>query len=133
MEDHLLSQIPLSPKIRAAEKELVKNRPKARKSAVSASVEASEVLKKLLNTPLTLSVGEVVGLSKEVAGKLQESIDIEEARVAFVETRDKAELVNLKVTVQGNEIDAFIDSGSMLNIVSYDTWTESIKLPIDYS
>ncbi|KDQ55420.1 hypothetical protein JAAARDRAFT_83663, partial [Jaapia argillacea MUCL 33604] len=109
-------------------------------SAVSESVEASKVLKKLLNTPLTLSVGDVIGLSKEVAGKLQEAMrvrkpekDVKEARVVFVETRDKAELVNLKVMVQGNEINAFIDSGSILNIVSYDTWAESIKLPIDYS
>ncbi|KDQ63879.1 hypothetical protein JAAARDRAFT_120762, partial [Jaapia argillacea MUCL 33604] len=88
-------------------------RPQPHKSAVSELVEASKVLKKLLNTPLTLSVGKVIGLSKEVAGKLQEAMwirkpekDVEDAKVAFVETRDKAELVNLKVMVQGNEIDA---------------------------
>ncbi|KDQ53333.1 hypothetical protein JAAARDRAFT_84671, partial [Jaapia argillacea MUCL 33604] len=114
--------------------------PEPCKSTISVSVEASEVLKKLLNMPLMLSVSEVLGLSKEVARKLQESMhvqkperDVEEARVTFVETRDKAELVNLRVTVQGNEINAFIDSGSMLNIVSYNTWAEFIKLPIDYS
>ncbi|KDQ52860.1 hypothetical protein JAAARDRAFT_113773, partial [Jaapia argillacea MUCL 33604] len=98
----------------------------------SKSVKASEVLKKLLDTPLTLSVSEVVGLSKEVTGKLQEK-DVKDAKVAFVETRDKAELLNLRVTVQGNEIDVFINSGSMLNIVSYNTWAECIKLQINYS
>ncbi|KAI0083412.1 hypothetical protein BDY19DRAFT_998594 [Irpex rosettiformis] len=51
-----------------------------RRSDIQNQVDSSEVLNKLLKTPITLAVGEVLGVSKEMSQQLQEAIKVKTTR-----------------------------------------------------
>jgi len=101
-------------------------------------------------------VGEILGVSKELARLLAESIKpkisnrkgIElrndlPVRNGFVaegfrvmeisEGRTKEPLIELPITILGNNLKAVIDTGSKLNIVSERIYEQFVSLPINWS
>ena len=111
-----------------------RKKPSPRKSAVSAHVDPMTVLTRLLSTPVQLQVGEVLGVSKELSGLLNDSIKLKSTRPivasSFI-TRTRGVLIKLQMECDGTPITAIIDTGSQLNIVSKSSWKSVIKRPMD--
>ncbi|TBU37056.1 hypothetical protein BD309DRAFT_842927, partial [Dichomitus squalens] len=111
-------------------------------SEIAKQVEPSKILDKILKTPLTISVGEVLGTSREISQQLQEAIrakrpnlgpsaKVDLISAAVVTTRSKRPLICLTLQCDGNLIEAIVDTGSMMNIVSRAVWKSSIPRPMD--
>jgi hypothetical protein len=116
------------------EKAIDRRKPTPRKSAVSAHVDPMAVLTQLLSTPVQLQVGEVLGISKELSGLLNDSIKLKSGKPlvasSFV-TRTRGVLIKLHMECNGIPVVAIIDTGSQLNIVSKAIWKSVIKRPMD--
>jgi C4-type Zn-finger protein len=116
------------------EKAIDRRKPTPRKSAVSAHVDPMAVLTQLLSTPVQLQVGEVLGISKELSGLLNDSIKLKSGKPlvasSFV-TRTRGVLIKLHMECDGIPVVAIIDTGSQLNIVSKTIWKSVIKRPMD--
>lgn len=113
--------------------EPVKRVPK--QSEVQSQVDQLQILGKVLNTPVTLVVGEVFGISKEMSHHLQDVLKPKPPAVNLVAssfiTKTRALLINLPVEIDGNPITAIIDTGSQLNIANKRTWKTMINRPMD--
>jgi hypothetical protein len=116
------------------EKAIDRKKPTPRKSAVSAHVDPMAVLTQLLSTPVQLQVGEVLGISRELSGLLNDSIKLKSGKPlvasSFV-TRTRGVLIKLHMECDGIPVVAIIDTGSQLNIVSRNIWRNVIKRPMD--
>jgi len=111
-----------------------RKKPTPRQSAVSAHVDPLAVLTRLLSTPVQLQVGEVLGVSQELSGLLNESIKLKAGKSVVASsfiTRTRGILIRLQMECDGNPITAIIDTGSQLNIVSRTIWKSAIKRPMD--
>jgi len=99
------------------EKAIDRKKPMPRKSAVSAHVDPMAVLTQLLSTPVQLQVGEVLGISKELSGLLNDSIKLKSGKPlvasSFV-TRTRGVLIKLHMECNGIPVVAIIDTGSQL-------------------
>jgi hypothetical protein len=112
-----------------------------RKSAVSEHVNSLKVLDQVLNAKVELAVGEIIGVSRELSGQLAEVIKYKPAKqvqavgLSTTGKRAKTRGLLIKVTMEcdGNPIEAIIDTGSQLNIVSEKICKSKIRRPIDYS
>ncbi|GJE97289.1 hypothetical protein PsYK624_135050 [Phanerochaete sordida] len=130
-----------------------------RRSDVQAQSDPKNMLSKVLNAPITIAVGELLGVSKEMAQQVQEVIKPknaaskakgdEKAVVTQYEARQlpsqapacataitfpsrpRGQLIRLKLEVDGNPITAIIDTGSQLNIVNRRVWQSTVGRPID--
>jgi hypothetical protein len=111
-----------------------RKKPNPRQSAVSAHVDPMAVLTRLLSTPVQLQVGEVLGVSKELSGLLNDSIKLKAGKplvaTSFI-TRTRGVLIKLHMECDGVPITAIVDTGSQLNIVSKSVWKSAIKRPMD--
>lgn len=110
-------------------------------SAVSHHIQPLTILDRILNTPLTLSVSEVIGSSKEVNQQLQNVIKFKRlismpdaAQVAAtIITHNCGALIHLAVECDGNPVDSIVDTRSMINIVHQQVWKQVIHRPLDKS
>ena len=118
--------------------EISKNTSTPRQSALSGQVPPITVVNKLLNTPVTMSVGEVLGTSKEVAAKLNDLLKYRQAKTltdtqpaeANLVSKAKASLIRVPMSCNGTNIEFVLDTGSEINVLSYDTW-KNLRIPID--
>ena len=126
-----------------------------RKSELQNYVSPKSVLDKVLNTPVTVAVGELLAVSKEVSHQVQEVIKLKsskgpEAKPAtqYVDTgkdleedpllaaaaftpRTKGQLIKLRMECDGTPITAIIDTGSQLNIAHKQLWLNALSRPMD--
>ncbi|KAG2045890.1 hypothetical protein BDR06DRAFT_866702, partial [Suillus hirtellus] len=125
-------------------------------SELADGINAKLVLNRILNVPVELTAGEILGVSKELSGLLAESIkpktvsrkdvhlayDVHRAHEPEAgsfrasegfEAKAKEALIELPIMINGCNLKAVIDTGSQLNIVSEDTYEKFIKLPINRS
>lgn len=115
-------------------------KPVPRQSAVSAHVDPVNVMNQLLNTRITLAVGEVLGISRELSSMVSDSIKIKSVKPPLVPVglatsfRPKTRGLLIKITLEcdGVPIEAIIDTGSQLNIVSEAVYKSRIRRPIDH-
>jgi hypothetical protein len=111
----------------------------SRQSAVSAHVDPMNVMNQLLNTRVTLAVGEVLGISRELSSMVSESIKVKSVKPSPVSVglatsfRPKTRGLLIRITLEcdGVPIEAIIDTGSQLNIVSEAIYKSRIRRPID--
>jgi hypothetical protein len=116
------------------EKASDRKKPTPRRSAVSAHVDPLAVLTRLLSTPVQLQVGEVLGVSKELSGLLNESIKLKSGKPMVASsflTKTRGLLIKLQMECEGKPLVAIIDTGSQLNVVSKAAWKEAIRRPMD--
>ena len=97
----------------------------------------------ILDTPLTLSVGEVIGTSKEVSLQLQDLIRIRRQPLhpirsiqgtppdASLMCLTSSPFITINLHCNGELINAVIDSGSTLNVVKESVANSIIRLPIN--
>ncbi|EPS92538.1 hypothetical protein FOMPIDRAFT_1137642, partial [Fomitopsis schrenkii] len=110
-----------------------------RQNQVQAQVDQWQLLGKVLSTPVTLQVGEVFGMSKEMSHHLQEILKPVKSPAAsskhVVATaflpRTKGILIHLRMEIDDKPIMAIIDTGSQLNIASRRIWKTLIHRPMD--
>lgn len=76
-----------SPRVNQNEPDPEPKERSARRSDIQNQVDSTEVLTKLLTTPVTLAVGEVLGVSREMSHQLQEAIKVKTTRQPANETR----------------------------------------------
>jgi hypothetical protein len=115
-------------------------KPVPRQSAVSAHVDPVNVMNQLLNTRITLAVGEVLGISRELSSMVSDSIKIKSVKPTSAPVglatsfRPKTRGLLIKITLEcdGAPIEAIIDTGSQLNIVSEAIYKSKIRRPIDH-
>lgn len=110
------------------------------------------ILNMLLNTPVTMAVGELLAVSKEVSGALSDSIKLKNSArektylnladlqpnnsdmhvfATSFQTRNKGLLIKMHITIDDQTILAIIDTGSMLNIVNKNLWRKKLNRPMD--
>ena len=114
-----------------------KKRPPGRQSAVSAQVRPVDVMNKILNTPITLAVGEVMGVSKDVSSLIQDILKpktqpakIAAATASYLIGKTRGTLIRLNVECDNVPISAIVDTGSQLNIISKQLW-RTLGRPMD--
>src|SRR6266436_3453762 len=122
--------------IKATEEKLTERKP-LRKSAVSAHINPFKILDHVLSTKVELAVGEVIGVSRELSMLLADSIKVKNQPFTPVglatsfRTKTRGLLIKLSMECDGNSIQAIIDTGSQLNIVSEGACNAKIRRPID--
>ena len=114
-----------------------KKRPPGRQSAVSAQVRPVDVMNKILNTLITLAVGEVMGVSKDVSSLIQDILKpktqpakIAAATASYLIGKTRGTLIRLNVECDNVPISAIVDTGSQLNIISKQLW-RTLGRPMD--
>ncbi|KAI0080206.1 hypothetical protein K474DRAFT_1590481, partial [Panus rudis PR-1116 ss-1] len=110
-------------------------------SAVSQRVQPLEILNRILATPVSLSVGEVIGSSRDISYNLSSILkykkpanDTQPAHgvVAAALYRDSKEsLIKLPVLCNGRTVEAIIDTGSTVNIIHSDLFEKFNNLPLE--
>ena len=128
-----------------------------RKSEVQSQVDQMNVLGRILSQPVTLAVGEVFGISKELTHHLQDVLKPKSQAPAqisppkplttsnakvnsiaddqFVATmfvsKSRGTLIKLRMECDGAPVQAIIDTGSQLNIAHKQIWKSILGWPID--
>lgn len=124
-----------------------------KRSEVQAQVDQMNVLGRILNQPVTLAIGEVFGISKEMTSNLREVLKpkpaapnptqpSESAKVNLVPSekltlassknnRVKETLIRLKMECDGRPVTAIIDTGSQLNIAHTRIWKTVFGRPLN--
>ncbi|CAL1712335.1 unnamed protein product [Somion occarium] len=156
MDEELGMREPLGE--RNASKNLENHSPEKRiprHSEIQAQVDRLNVLTKVLNTPVTLAVGEVFGMSKEMSTHLLDVLKpkpatklqhVPKATAALARTsasfnssavsasfiaRSRGTLIKLKMHCDNVPVDAIIDTGSQLNIAHEQIWKDVLARPMD--
>jgi hypothetical protein len=114
-----------------------------RKSAVSEHVNLMNVLNQVLSAKVELAVGEIIGVSRELSGQLSNAIKFKSAKQPeavglttignMFKTKTRGLLIKITMECDGYPIQAIIDTGSQLNIVSEKVCKAKIRRPIDCS
>ncbi len=118
-----------------------KRTPRApRMNDLAMQVNTGDVLKKILQTQVTLEAGELIGVSPGISSLLHEAIKLKPAYpkppnlVAHsVATKTRGILIRLIMNCNGRNIQGILDTGSMLNICSDKVWKTIIQFPMDTS
>ncbi|KZP28133.1 hypothetical protein FIBSPDRAFT_685114, partial [Athelia psychrophila] len=117
--------------------------PAIRQSEITSYTRPMNIMNQILNTRIELCVGEVLGISKEIAGmisdkmksRVQRSINpgIAGLPIATSVITDQGTLIKLHMQCEGPPFKAIIDTGSMVNIVSQLVCDEGMSQKVDYT
>ncbi|EED80363.1 predicted protein [Postia placenta Mad-698-R] len=106
-----------------------------KKSDVQAQVDQMKILGKVLSTPVTLAVGEVFGISKEMSQHLQNVLKpkspVVNIAASSFSTKTCGLLIRLRIEIDGRPIIAIVDTGSQLNIAHKRIWKTMLNRPMD--
>ena len=99
-------------------------------SELTKQAKPDQILDRILKTPLTMSVGEVIGTSRDISHQLQELMRGKrptptskvEFISAYMNSDSKQPLVRTEVRCEGKPILAVIDTGSEMNVASEEVW-----------
>jgi hypothetical protein len=133
----------------AIEQQAEYGRPKIiRKAEIASDLAEQQVIKNILNTPVTLPMREVLASSKELSDQLSVMIKRKntvattpvvtnvtvpapiKAKSVLLEGSQER-LIALNMMCGDNPIVAIIDTGSQLNVVSEECWKQAIGKPMD--
>ncbi|KAL6300965.1 hypothetical protein BKA93DRAFT_706568, partial [Sparassis latifolia] len=104
-------------------------------SALSGQVQPAAVLNKILSTPITILVGKVIGFLREISNYLWEIIKYKRAPVepdnnmvaSTIIMWNWHTLIQFSIDCDGRQIEAIVDTGSVLNIVHSWVWKDKIQ------
>ena len=109
-----------------------------RVSDLAARAKPEKVLESVLRTPVSLEVGQILGTSRELSGILSNVIKpkpmiLNEPKVEAhsIWTKTRGLLIKMIMHCDDQPIQAIIDTGSQLNIVSRQAWKTLINRPMD--
>ena len=163
MEDPSVPSVPAKP---AAQKD---NKPKGpkpgskteadkrtpRQSELQILADPQKVFKKMMDTQVSLQIGELFGVSKPLSNMMQDAIRPKQAKTNYIEEPEqvkanlvrerpltvsaaayapsKGSLIKLDITCNGRPITAIVDTGSQLNIIHKQIWKDVVRRPRDLS
>ena len=113
-----------SPQVRTSDKPPVnRNRAPLRQSQVSAQVGETQVVSTILNTPVTMRLGEVLASSKELSDQLTDLIKRKNPRTAVVNhavmaPKDAGRLIRIPLMLEDRKVLGIFDTGSELNVIN---------------
>ena len=117
-------------------------------STVSSEVDPVDISKKILSTPVTLTVGQIAGASKEVSSSLLQLLKYKKVstpesdetvnqidndvthHVQDIHSSSQGVLIKIKMEINDVSLKAIIDTGSTCNIMHYNVF-KMLGLPID--
>ncbi|THH13789.1 hypothetical protein EUX98_g9683, partial [Antrodiella citrinella] len=106
----------------------------ARHSTLSEKVSSSRVIEHALETPVTVTMGQLLGSSKELTQSLMDMLrfkkPVEPAAVSTNLIHTTAPLLRLKMICNGFPVNFVIDSGSEVNLLNHEI-AQDIGLPVD--
>ncbi|OBZ70647.1 hypothetical protein A0H81_09377 [Grifola frondosa] len=120
----------------------------SRTSAISKEVDPTAIMNRILNTSLTVSVGELIGVSKEVAQQVQNVLKVKKTEAAEVAanlvpglaanfvtdiSETRSPLIRLTMNCRTRPVNFIIDTGSQLNVISEKVWKSIVQTPMDKS
>lgn len=105
-------------------------------SQLNREVDSDLILNKILDSKLTLSVREVVGVSKDVANRLQDVLKVKQADfgappVSNLITTHTNALICIEVECNQKPVSFIADTGSQLNIISEKVCRNIVRRPIN--
>ncbi|KAF9455302.1 hypothetical protein BDZ94DRAFT_1327646 [Collybia nuda] len=114
------------------------SKPKQRQSEISTHIGDTQVVNNILDAPITLRVREVLASSRELSEQLTDMIKRKNTRPtatahAITSSKDRGMLIRLALECDGKTVNAIIDTGSQLNVVSKDIYQTIIRLPMNPS
>ena len=119
------------------DKLISKAKMQTRQSQVSAQVGEFQVVNSILNTPITLKVGEVLATSKGLVEQLASMIKLKNVKApspspqTLFSAKDPAFLIKLPMECDGRQVSAILDTGSQVNIVSKRVSEQIIRRPVN--
>ncbi|KAJ3019325.1 hypothetical protein NUW54_g112 [Trametes sanguinea] len=113
-----------------------RSRMPVRRSQLNQEVDSEAILNKILDSQLTLSVREVVGVSKDVAGRLQDVLKVKRAEfvpppATNLVTTHTGALICVEVECNHRPVSFIVDTGSQLNIISEEICKKIVRRPIN--
>ncbi|KII82795.1 hypothetical protein PLICRDRAFT_76639, partial [Plicaturopsis crispa FD-325 SS-3] len=103
-------------------------------SAISSRIPEEQVVNQILDTKISLSFGDMLASSKELSGQLIELLKAKNSkpsimRVTAPDVFTRSPLIRLRIECDFGSVDAIIDTGSQLNVVSNEVWQKKIGRP----
>ncbi|KAJ7090144.1 hypothetical protein C8R44DRAFT_648412, partial [Mycena epipterygia] len=118
----------------------ISKKPGPRQSAVSSHVNPQEVMNAILNSEVKLSTGQVLAVAPGIANALIEVLKLKNAprpvpaatiianmMQNIAEDTPLNRLIQMQVVIGGKTVNAIVDTGSMLNVVSRGAWRNLIS------
>ncbi|PCH39003.1 hypothetical protein WOLCODRAFT_86390, partial [Wolfiporia cocos MD-104 SS10] len=106
-----------------------------KQSDVQAHVSQEDILNRVLGTSVSLKIGEVLAISKEMTHQLQGALKPKPPANPIVAssftTQARGTLIRLRMECDGMPITAIIDTGSQLNIAHRRVWKSTLNRPMD--
>lgn len=118
------------------QQQLERIKPPPRLSQLSKEVSSDTILNKILDSTLSMTVREVVGVSKDVAGRLQDILRVRKAEFVQLPTTNlvtahTGALIRVEVECNHKPVSFIVDTGSQLNIISEKVCKNIIRRPIN--
>ena len=111
--------------------------PNIRQTELSMQTTPHDVLTKILNTQISLTVGEIICTSLELSIALANQIHVKTMTSANTISNhtcaDHGTLLQVPVRVGRYIYNAIIDSGSEVNLIKRQVWEKDLKVPMDVS
>src|SRR5580658_11344892 len=109
-----------------------------RQSEISAKIKEHQVVNRILDTPVTLNIQEVLASSTHLSDQITEMLKRKNPKPAhaafyslnFNDILDKESLIRLRMECNGRPVIAIIDTGSELNVVNKAICTD-IDIPMN--
>ena len=107
-----------------------------RQSQVSAQVGETQVVTTILNTPVTMRIGEVLASSRELSDQLTDLLKRKNPKPASVNhtvlgPQDAGKLIRIPLQLEGRKVFGIIDTGSELNVINRKIIRGLTEAPID--
>lgn len=118
--------------------EPARNKRYPKQSHVAAETSTSQVLQQVLDTPVQLSIGKILGVSKDMAQLLVDNLkpkthkDSNSATVLEIEAasqKKRSPLIVVNPTCAGQEITGIVDTGAEISIIRRDVFEKYIPYP----
>ncbi|KIP02205.1 hypothetical protein PHLGIDRAFT_79469, partial [Phlebiopsis gigantea 11061_1 CR5-6] len=109
--------------------ELEKRQP--RRSELQAFVDTKLMLEKVLRAPITVAIGELLAVSKEMSNQVQDVIKYRSSKPEAKDSNTNSPLIKIQLECFGESIVAIVDTGSQLNIVNHNIWKKRVARPMD--
>lgn len=113
-----------------------------RQSELQTLTDTHKLFRKMMDTPVSLPIGDLFGVSKSLTNLMQDAIKPRPTKVGLAEEKrplvaaaalapSKGSLIKLDISCNGRPITAIIDTGSQLNIVHKQIWRDIVRQPRD--
>ncbi|EED82415.1 predicted protein [Postia placenta Mad-698-R] len=137
MEDdtHNLDEITTKPRVSADSLKGLEATGKRvpRRIELQAQIDQADILDRVLGTSVSLKIGKVLAISKDMSHQLQNVLKLRQAAMVAltVVTPSRGTLIKLQMECDDRPVTAIIDTGSQLNIAHWRVWKSMLRRPMD--